>query len=324
MQMKSRVYGVAAIRSIMANWNADFSARPKTISNGTIFGSDKAFKYPIKRMWQANGEKVLALKSYKIGSKGKEAGEEAGKLQPRDLQERYVQIFNEAVDDKTPSKEVLKNLFSALDVINFGVTFAEKKQNISITGAVQIGQGFNKYEAVQIEIQEILSPYRNSSEKKEDATASTLGSKIVTDEAHYFYPFSVNPGNYLDYVELGIDGFEGYTREAYEKFKKGCLIAATAFHTNSKSGSENEFALFVACREESELYLPNLDRYVGFGKKNGKNTINLEQVAALLAGHEQEIESIEVYYNPLDTKLELGGLACRQYDLFGRAINGNS
>jgi CRISPR-associated protein Csh2 len=324
MQMKSRVYGVAAIRSIMANWNADFSARPKTISSGTIFGSDKAFKYPIKRMWQANGEKVLALKSYKIGSKGKEADEEAGKLQPRDLQERYVQIFNEAIDEKTPSKEVLRNLFSALDVMNFGVTFAEKKQNISITGAVQIGQGFNKYEAAQIETQEILSPYRNSSEKKEDATASTLGSKIVTDEAHYFYPFSVNPRNYLDYIELGIDGFSGYTQEAYERFKKGCLVAATAFHTNSKSGSENEFALFVVCREESELYLPNLDRYVGFSKKNGKNTINLERVAILLTGHEQEIESVEVYYNPLDTELELGGLECRQYDLFGRAIGGNS
>lgn len=68
--MKKRVYGVVGIKSIMSNWNADFTGRPKTISNGDIFGSDKAFKYPIKRMWQAQGEKVLYIKSYKIEKKG--------------------------------------------------------------------------------------------------------------------------------------------------------------------------------------------------------------------------------------------------------------
>ena len=321
MNMTNRVYGVAAIRSIMANWNADFSTRPKTISNGTIFGSDKAFKYPIKRMWQASGEKVLAIKSYKIETKNNE--EEAGKLQPRDLQERYEQIFNTILEKKTPSREVLKNLFSAIDVMNFGATFAAKDQNISITGAVQIGQGFNKYKDTQIESQDILSPYRNSNEKKEAATASTLGSKTVTDEAHYFYAFAVNPGNYLEYLDLGIDGFTGYTREAFDKFKKGCLMAATAFHTNSKSGSENEFALFVYCAESSELYLPNLDRYVDFSKKNGCNTITLTKLAELLKGHEQAIDKVEVYYNPLDTDVELGGLACTTYDLCGRVIAGN-
>ena len=66
MIMKNRVYGVVGIKSIMSNWNADFSGRPKTTSNGDIFGSDKAFKYPIKRMWQAEGEKVLYIKSYKM------------------------------------------------------------------------------------------------------------------------------------------------------------------------------------------------------------------------------------------------------------------
>ncbi|WP_371366619.1 hypothetical protein SRRS_09060 [Sporomusa rhizae] len=319
MKMNNRVYGVVAIRSIMANWNADFSARPKSISNGTIFGSDKAFKYPIKRMWLAAGEKVLAIKSYKISAKTKN-DDEAGKLQPRDLQERYEQIFNTAINDKTSAKEVLKNLFSAIDVMNFGVTFAERKQNISITGAVQVGQGFNKYTETQIETQEILSPYRNSSEKREDATASTVGSKIVTDEAHYFYPVAVNPGNYLEYLDLDIESFEGYTKEAYNKFKQGCLVAATAFHTNSKNGSENEFALFVTCKENSELYLPNLDRYVEFSKKNGRNTISLVKVADLLKGLEVNIDNIEVYYNPVDTDIEFGSLSCKKFDLFGRAI----
>ena len=37
--MDKRVYGVIGISSIMANWNADFSGYPKSLSDGTIFGS---------------------------------------------------------------------------------------------------------------------------------------------------------------------------------------------------------------------------------------------------------------------------------------------
>ena len=48
--MKKRVYGILGISSIMANWNADFSGNPKSISDGRIFGSDKAFKYPMKKL----------------------------------------------------------------------------------------------------------------------------------------------------------------------------------------------------------------------------------------------------------------------------------
>jgi len=315
---------VVAIRSIMSNWNADFSGRPKTISNGDIFGSDKAFKYPIRRMWQAKGEKVLAIKSYKIDSKKEKKDQVIEKMQPRDLQERYVQIFNTELDEKTSSKEVLKNLFSAIDVMNFGATFTIKKQNISITGAVQIGQGFNKYDGAEIETQDILSPYRNPNEDKEDATASSLGSKIITNEAHYFYPFSVNPANYQEYAELGIEEFEGYTKDAYEKFKQGCLVAATAFNTNSKSGCENEFALFVVCKPEVNLYLPNLDRYVDFVKGKEKNTIDLTHLAEFLQNHAASIASIEVYYNPFDTKIDAGKLSYEAYDLFGQSLNAES
>ena len=63
--MTKRVYGVIGIVSIMANWNADFSGYPKTISDGRTFGSDKALKYPMKKMWENEGkshwESCLAL-----------------------------------------------------------------------------------------------------------------------------------------------------------------------------------------------------------------------------------------------------------------------
>ena len=89
-------------------------------------------------------------------------------LVPRSLKERYEQIFEvENLKDCKNSKDVLTNLFSALDIKNFGATFAEEGNNISITGAVQIGQGFNKYEGTNPEEQQILSPFRDASVKSD-------------------------------------------------------------------------------------------------------------------------------------------------------------
>ena len=48
--MDKRVYGVLGISSIMANWNADFTGYPKSTQNGDVYGSDKALKYPMKKM----------------------------------------------------------------------------------------------------------------------------------------------------------------------------------------------------------------------------------------------------------------------------------
>ena len=88
--MNKRVYGVLGISAIMANWNADFTGYPKMTSDGNIFGSDKALKYPMKKMWDNEGEKVLYIKSYdwETDSKTKEK-----QMNPRSLGERYIHIF---------------------------------------------------------------------------------------------------------------------------------------------------------------------------------------------------------------------------------------
>jgi len=308
MEKKNKVFGIIGIKSIMSNWNADFTGRPKTLSNNTIFGSDKAFKYPIKKMWDSEGEKVLYLKSYKL-----EKVKDVEKLQPLELEERYNKIFNTEITDKTESAEVIKNLFDAIDVLNFGATFAGKKQNISITGAVQIGQGFNKYEDTVIETQDILSPFRNSS--KDDAEASSLGTKIMVDEAHYVYPFSINPENYNNYKDI-IEGFEGYTEESYDKFKKGCLVAATAFNTNSKMGCENEFAIFIETKEDSGLYLTNLDQYIEFIKnEDKKDEINISRLKEIINNHKDKIQNIEIYYNKLSLDINTDGIECKTFDI---------
>lgn len=280
----NRVYGVIGIKAKMANWNADFTGRPKSTSNGDIFGSDKALKYPMKKMWEDEGKKVLFIKSWK---------EEKGSIVPKQLAERYASLFEE-ITDKTPTKDVMNNLFNAIDVKNFGATFAEKKQNISITGAVQFGQGFNKFDDTNIEVQDILSPFTDSKaeEKGKDAKQSTLGTKITVDEAHYFYGFSINPKNYDEYKTLLGSEFQGYTEADYQEFKKVALVSATSYSTNSKFGCENEFALFVECKND-ECYLPDLSDYILFDSQN--RSVDLSDVEKLIEGR---FSKVEVFYNP--------------------------
>ena len=303
--MNKRVYGILGISSIMGNWNADFSGYPKSTTDGNVFGSDKALKYPMKKMWDNEGKKVIYIKSLNE------------KLIPRTLKERYIKVFED--EDLKDVKKVLTNLMAAVDIKNFGATFAEAGCNIAITGAVQIGQGFNKYIDTNAEEQDILSPFKDAKAKEKnevkakakannlseddievkDAQNSTLGTKITSNEAHYFYPFVINPLAYKELIELGVT--EGYTEEDYQNFKRTALVSATAFATNSKVGCENEFAVFV--ETESDAYLPNLSEYVTFAKDEDKNIIDLKNLADILNDMSQQIKSVEIYYNPYTTKL---------------------
>lgn len=285
----TRVYGIIGIKANMANWNADFTGKPKSISDGTIFGSDKALKYPMKKMWQNEDKNILFIKSLKSDSI------------PNKLGERYAILFEEIDKKNTTTKEVLTNLFKCTDVKNFGATFAEEGHNISITGAVQFGQGFNKFEDTNIEIQTILSPFVDST--KEGAKQSTLGTKTTVDEAHYFYGFSINPKSYDEYkVVLGKD-FKGYTKEDYKEFKKVALVSATAYSTNSKFGCENEFSVFIECKDDN-TYLPDLSDYIDFNSEDlidGKREIYLSKLEELIKG---KFEKAEVYYNPFKLTLK--------------------
>jgi CRISPR-associated protein Csh2 len=305
-----RVYGVIGIKAKMANWNADFTGRPKSTSNGDIFGSDKALKYPMKKMWENESKKVLYIKSFK---KDKD-----GNTGVNDLNDRLVELFYKDSKDNKKSADVVKglktdelykNLFKCIDVKNFGATFAGA-QNLSVTGAVQFGQGFNKFDNTNIEVQDILSPFADSKAKEKDdkknkktdneeelmVKQNTLGTKITVDEAHYFYGFSINPKAYDEY-KLLLKDFEGYTKEDYKEFKKVALTSATAYSTNSKFGCENEFALFVECKED-DIYFPDLSDYIEFN--SDKRSIDLSKVEELI---KNKFEKVEVYFNPF--KLEV-------------------
>ncbi|NFA43851.1 CRISPR-associated protein [Clostridium botulinum] len=312
--MNKRVYGVLGISSIMSNWNADFTGYPKTTSNGDTFGSDKAFKYPMKKLWDNEGKKILYIKSMKLSENNKK---KEITLVPRALKERYEQIFDvKDLKQCKDTKEVLVNLFKATDVKNFGATFAEAGNNISITGAVQIGQGFNKYEGTSPEEQQILSPFRDGSKDSGDsdeAKNSTLGTKIVSNEAHYFYPFTINPLAYKEFVELGVT--DGYTEDDYKNFKETSLVSVTSFATNSKIGCENEFGLFV--EGEEDLYLPNLSQYIEFIKGDDKNIIEIK-CSELINSVSDKLRCVEIYYNPYTTKLKCDIKEAKMYNIFNQ------
>lgn len=297
--MNNRVYGIIGIGSYMANWNADFTNHPKTLGDGTIFGSDKALKYSIRYHMVKNGGKVLFFKSYK---------DDNGKLQPNDLDEKYELTFGKKIEKGGNANEVLTNLLSANDVMNFGATYAGK-QNISILGIVQIGQGFNKYLDTEIHTQDILSPFRNS--QKADADQNTLGTHTITDEAHYIYPFSVNPSAIEMYKDI-VPNIK-YTENDYNWFKSGALDGATLLNTANKMGCENEFAVFINLNDGSKIYLPSLDSYISLAKINNKIQYDLNLLTEQLMKIEKEISKVELYYNPI--KVSLIGNADYNYEI---------
>lgn len=290
MKMNKRVYGVLGIRSIMSNWNADFTKMPKTTGDNRIYGSDKPVKFTMRRLWNNEGEEVLYIKTYK----------DDDKVSLKGNKDRYKQLFDE--DPKSgDEKKILNNLFKCLDVMNFGAAFLVKPPsgsgsgvNLSITGAVQIGQGFNKYENTEVITQPILSPFPSDEKKGQ----GSIGEKTITDEAHYFYPFSINPQNYNEYIDIlkqDNKDFEGYTVKDYEKFKTASLVSVTAFKSDSKSGCENEFALFVELVEGSKLYLPDLAQFIKFNKGDKKDLIDISDFKFLNI-YKDQIENIEIYY----------------------------
>ena len=299
MSMNKRIYGIIGIVSKMANWNADFSGFPKTTSEGQIFASDKALKYPMKKMWSDMGLPILYLKSLRFSSNVD------GMLIPRSLTEKYEQLFNTPdLKAVTNIKEVITNLFSITDVKQFGATFTESGKNISITGAVQ---------------QQILSPFRDASKdgKKTEgveAMNSTIGSKIISDEAHYFYPFNINPNAYREFVELGVT--EGYTEEDYQLFKQVAISSVTSFATNSKMGCDNEFTLFV--ETEPTVYLPSLVPNVRF-KKGYDGEKNVIEVHLGNVADKQGIKNIEIYYNVDTTIIETDAQNVKYFNIFTKA-----
>lgn len=285
----NRVFGCTIIKAINANYNADFTHQPRTLPDGTVYATDKALKYTVRNYLAKHfeGEKVFYLKSL---------NEE---MQPRDLDQSYVNFFGEfpktdKKDAVKTRKTILENLLKCIDVRLFGGTFASKDANLSLHGTVQFTHGVNKFTEGIIYSEQISSPFRNSNEKSTGSMQTTLGTQFKLKEGHYVHHLSVNPRNLEEMNKAG--NSQGLTIDDIAKLKEALRNGATFYDSSSKAGVENELLLWVQLKGDSKLVLPS---FVGLVRVNEEKEIDLAKVTAILSREniKSEIERIEIYYN---------------------------
>ena len=299
MTYKKRIFGAAIVKAINSNYNADFSGQPRTLPNGTVYATDKAFKYAVKNYLKDvyTDEKVFYFKRF---------NEE---FVPYSLDDAYAKMFPENKDTKD-KMIVAKDILSCLDIRLFGATFAKKGKSsniaISIHGPVQINHGVNIWSENNIFSEQIMSPFRNPDEKSEEKQATTLGRQSKLQEGHYLHHFSVNPKNLEEVVKLAGEGVNTLTAGDIEKLKEAMSRGVTWYDSSSKAGSENEALIWITLKENSKLVLPNLTQLVEMKpeKRDGKVVLDCEKLKAKITEVKAEIETIEIAFNESSMTIE--------------------
>lgn len=327
-EFKNRVFGCAIVKAVNANYNADFSGQPRTLPNGTVYATDKAFKYTVKNYLKDvyPNEKILGFKRYN----------QEKELVPYSLMEAFCKMFPHLMEivEKKPKKEgnedgggkepsesikmkgsktdVAKALLSCIDVRTFGFTFAgkgkDKKDNIAISvhGPIQINYGVNLWKDSQKYTDQIMSPFRNPDEKSEDKQASTLGRQSRLDEGHYLHHFSINPHNLCDITSLAGEDCAKLTDEDIAKLKEAMRCGATWYDSASKAGCENEMLVWVQLKADSKAVLPNFTDLIVLHneKEDGKCVYDFAKLTNVLKNIANEIESVDIFSNKQTCQLK--------------------
>lgn len=193
----------------------------------------------IKNWVNKNIEKI---KVYEKNSKSKEISKDK-------------KIFDSFMAD---DEIILGILRSFLDVRLFGVVFAVSG-NISLTGPVQISYGINKLESSNIYPVQILSPYRNSNEKSEESSQTTIGEETRADEVYYVYNISVNSANAQQTC---------MTESDLVKLKEAFLKSVDPITSCTKFGCESIALIWL--NNERNFVLNNLDDFIEITKEDNK------------------------------------------------------
>lgn len=361
MQMENkfnnRVFGAVLVRSVVSNYNADFTGSPRTLPNGVVYATDKALKYCIRNYLKGDNQNIVF---YTTRHKREN-------MQPLDIDETYVELFGEypskseinkgakekddkyfprikeEVDKFIKDNEgyqivqsinnnyllkkdienkvtfhiighkpddikripILQNLFKAIDIKLFGATFASKEGNISIHGNTQITHGLNIYAENNIFTEDIVSPFRNSSDSSDGSMQTTIGNQTVLEEGHYLHNFTINPKNSEELVKL-IDN-QGYlSTNDIKQFKEAINRGVSYLDSASKIGVENEFSIFITLNESEKIQLPSFTTLIKVKKQidSFKRKLDLSEIRTLLneEGIKEKIKSVEIYIDA--TKLD--------------------
>ncbi|MDD4086787.1 MAG: type I CRISPR-associated protein Cas7 [Bacteroidales bacterium] len=321
MEFKNRVFGCAIVKAINSNYNADFSGQPRTLPDGTVYATDKAYKYTIKNFIKCvfEKEKVLYFKKYK---------ENNGIFTPFDLVEAYENMFQSKVKDDN-SQSIAMNLLTCIDVRLFGATFAPKgdgtkSKNISIHGPVQVNHGINIWHEGNIYSEQIMSPFRNpGKEGDKEKGASTLGSQSKLQEGHYLHHFSINPGNLSEIKTLAGEEAQAVSPNDIVKLKAAMRQGASFYDSASKAGTDNEILFWVQLNNDSKLILPTFTDLVKAQpeKQEGRTVFDFEKVSQLISAYGSEIETIELYINGQSATAINLPEGCTTLPLFGNKVD---
>jgi CRISPR-associated protein Csh2 len=270
------------------------------LPDGTVYATDKAFKYAVKSYLKdvyGKDENIFYFKRLNA------------EFVPFSLDDAYAAMFPTNKDTKDKNI-VAKDLLSCIDIRLFGATFAKKAKAgniaISIHGPVQINHGVNIWAENNIFSEQIMSPFRNPDEKSEEKQATTLGRQSKLQEGHYLHHFSVNPSNLSEVVKLAGNDAKSLSDEDISKLKESMSRGVTWYDSASKAGSENEALIWITLKEGSKLVLPNLTQLLTMKpeKEDGKVVLDCEKLKTKLAEVKAEIESVEIAYNNNSIKLE--------------------
>ena len=289
-EFKNRVFGCAVVKAVNSNYNADFSGQPRTLPNGTVYATDKAFKYTVKNYIKDvyNKEKVFYFKSLNEN------------LNPLSLDETYKKHFTDYPKDKKKIKqEVAKNLLSCIDIRMFGATFAGET-NISVHGPVQVNHGVNVWKENNIYTEQITSPFANKANDPEaEKGMTTIGRQAKLEEGHYLHHFSVNPQNLRDIAKMAGEDCQILSEDDISKLKEAMRRGATWYDSASKAGCENELLVWVQLKEDSKIVLPSFSTLIVLKdeKEDGKCVYDFAKLKTELEKVSKEIESVEVFYN---------------------------
>mgnify|MGYP000187476252 CR=1 FL=1 len=305
-KFNNRVFGAAIVKAVNSNYNADFSGQPRTLPNGQVYATDKAFKYTIKNYLKDayKNEKVFYFKRLNKD------------FNPLTLEKTYEKVFPESAGGK---KAVAKDILSCIDVRLFGATFAMKAAGgnvaISIHGPVQINHGVNIWHENNIFSEQITAPFSSPGDK--DKGMTTIGRQSKLEEGHYLHHFSVNPKNLEEIVELAGGDANNLTMEDINKLKEAMRRGATYYDSAAKAGTENELLIWVQLNENSKLVLPNFTQLISIKneKQDGKVVLDLAELSLVLKKHSVEIEKVEIYRNNASVMVDNKPENANIYDL---------
>ncbi|MDD3063642.1 MAG: type I CRISPR-associated protein Cas7 [Massilibacteroides sp.] len=312
-EFKNRVFGCAIVKAINSNYNADFSGQPRTLPNGVVYATDKAYKYTVKNYLKdvSSNEKIFYFKSLNAN------------LNPISLDETYKKHFGDypkgtgKEKDKIVKTEVAKNLLSCLDIRLFGATFAGET-NISIHGSVQVNHGVNIWKENNIYSEQITSPFANKSDDPgAEKGMTTIGRQSKLEEGHYLHHFSINPKNLIDVTALAGEEARELSEDDILKLKEAMRRGVTWYDSASKAGSENEMLVWVQLNENSKIVLPNFTTLIKLEdeKNAGKYVYDFADLTTELTKFSDEIEFVEIYYNKQIVSLKNIPKNTKEYDL---------